>query len=169
VSSIIRADKWQNANGVAYNAVLQVVSTIKTDAFSTTSTSYTDITGLSVTITPRFNNSKVLIIASLNVGSTGASPITGLNLLRDSTAIYLGDAAGSRTRGSAAPRISSDSDTEETSIIFFDSPSTVSAVTYKIQMRTSSSTSFLNRTSLDSDVSGFVRTPSSITVMEIAQ
>ena len=32
--------------------VLQVVSATKTDTFSTTSTSFTDITGLSVSITP---------------------------------------------------------------------------------------------------------------------
>ena len=41
--------------------ILQVVSTTKTDTFSTTSTSYVDITGLSVSITPTSTSSKIFI------------------------------------------------------------------------------------------------------------
>ena len=46
-------------------AVLQVVSTTKTDTFSTSSTSYTDLTGVSASITPQ-TNSKVLVILNLH-------------------------------------------------------------------------------------------------------
>ena len=44
--------------------VLQVVSTAKTDTFSTSSTSFTDITGLSVAITPSATSSKILVFLS---------------------------------------------------------------------------------------------------------
>ena len=42
----------------------QVVSTTKTDGFSTSSTSVTDVTGLSVSITPTSTSSKVLFKTS---------------------------------------------------------------------------------------------------------
>ena len=69
--------------------VLQVVSTTKTDFFSTTSTTYVDVTGLSATITPSSTSSKIL------VSVTGASSGSADNsfgyavLLRDSTQILL--------------------------------------------------------------------------------
>ena len=43
--------------------VLQVVTTTKTDTFTTTSSSLTDITGLSASITPASTSNKILIIA----------------------------------------------------------------------------------------------------------
>jgi len=48
-------------------SVLQVVSTTKTDTFSTTSTTFTDVTGLSVTITPTSSSNQILVL----VGITG--------------------------------------------------------------------------------------------------
>ena len=50
--------KW--AAPAAGGKVAQVVSTTKTNSFSTSSTSFTDITGLSVTITPTLATSKIL-------------------------------------------------------------------------------------------------------------
>ena len=44
--------------------VLQVVSTTKTDTATTSSTSYSDISGLNLTITPSSASNKILIIAS---------------------------------------------------------------------------------------------------------
>ena len=48
--------------GASGGGIIQVVQTVKTDDASTTSNSYTDITGLSVTITPRSTSNKILII-----------------------------------------------------------------------------------------------------------
>ena len=42
--------------------ILQVVSTAKTDAFTTSSQSLVDITGLSATITPSATSSKILVL-----------------------------------------------------------------------------------------------------------
>ena len=45
-------------------SVLQVLSTTKTDTFSTTSVGPIDITGLSVAITPKYATSKIFITFS---------------------------------------------------------------------------------------------------------
>ncbi len=47
-----------------FGKVGQVVSTAKTDTFSTTSTSSTDITGMSVSITPTSTSSKILMMTN---------------------------------------------------------------------------------------------------------
>ncbi len=55
------------------------------------------------------------------------------------------------------------------SIIYLDSPSSTSALTYKVQGRTAGSgnTLYLNRSALDSDSDSYYRAGSSITLMEI--
>ena len=50
----------------ASGGIIQVKSTTKTDTFSTTSSSYTDITGLSVSITPTRSDSKILIFVTVH-------------------------------------------------------------------------------------------------------
>jgi len=67
--------------------VLQVKSTIKTDATSTTSTSYADITGLSVAITPSASSSKIFTLFNINVSNTQLSRDDFIRLMRGSTAI----------------------------------------------------------------------------------
>jgi len=69
---------------------LQAVQTIKTNAFSTTSTSFVDVTDFSVTITPRSTTSKILVLADVSVGHSRDDTNAVLRLLRDSTNIYLG-------------------------------------------------------------------------------
>ena len=56
-------------SGGGFGKILQVVSVFKGDRFHTTSTSFTDITGMSVTITPTVANSKILIQGSVNGGN----------------------------------------------------------------------------------------------------
>ena len=51
------------ASGVG-GKVLQVVSTVKTDTFTTSSGTFTDLTGMSVSITPSSASNKVLILLS---------------------------------------------------------------------------------------------------------
>lgn len=53
----------------AKGSILQVVPVFKGDRFRTTSTSFTDITGMSVTITPIAANSKILVQGSVNGGN----------------------------------------------------------------------------------------------------
>jgi hypothetical protein len=146
-------------------SILQVLSTAKTDTFSTASTSFVDVTGMSVTITPRSTSSKILIMIGAQVSMSGAD-CTTVKVLRGSTDIFIGDAAGSRPRVSSSKSFTSNG-IEAAPIIYLDSPATTSATTYKLQMRLASGTAYLNRSSSDGDNSAHPRTGSSITVMEV--
>lgn len=148
--------------------ILQVVSTTKTDTFSTTSTSYTDITGLSVSITPRETSSKVLVFANFQASVSGDIAVM-FQFVRGTTAISIGDAAGNRTRASASLLQSNITEQLGTfSFHFLDSPATTSATTYKVQTFVNAGTMYVGRTGSDSDLATRPRTASTITVMEIS-
>jgi 3-deoxy-D-arabino-heptulosonate 7-phosphate (DAHP) synthase len=66
--------------------IAQVISVFKADAFSTASTSFVDVTDLTVSITPTLDTSKVLIMAYVST-SASTSNDHFLNLNRGSTAI----------------------------------------------------------------------------------
>lgn len=146
----------------------QIVSTAKTDTFSTTSTTFVDITGLSASITPSATSSKILAIVSFSA-SVSADIAIMFRLMRDSTAINIGDAAGSRTRASAS-MIFNDSVMQQGTYNwqFLDSPATTAATTYKVQMFVNTGTGYINRTGLDNDAATRPRTAANITVMEIS-
>jgi len=150
-------------------SVLQVVSTTKTDTFTTTSTAFTTITGLTASITPSSSTSKILIIFSVTGSQEVNTNDAYIGLFRDSTQIALGDAAGSRIRYSFLLNTSNASWSTIGSMNFLDSPSTTSAISYSVRARTpSSGTLYINRGQNDSDGAfGASRTVSSITVMEI--
>jgi hypothetical protein len=69
--------------------VLQVKQTLKTNAFNTASTSFVDVTGLSVNITPSSTSSNVLIKVSLGALSMGGSPFL-FRILRDTSTFGIG-------------------------------------------------------------------------------
>jgi len=151
--------------------VLQVVTIEKTDTFSTTSNSYVDVTGLSVSITPTSATSKILVLFQINGSQNVGAGRASLKLLRGSTVINAGAAAGSRT-----PALGGFS-SQDTSIPsapvsgnYLDSPATTSSTTYKIQlaMTAGSGSAFINQTAQDSDNANQIRMASQITVMEIA-
>lgn len=148
--------------------ILQVVSTNKTDTFTTTSNTFADLTGFSATITPSSASSKIMVFANISSGSQLNSAVN-YKLVRGSTDIFIGDAAGSRVRVTKefyAPGFGSGTET----IQFLDSPATTSATTYKVQIRSSISGQIVavNRSITDTDNDTFVRSASSITLMEVA-
>jgi hypothetical protein len=152
--------------------VLQVVSATKTDTFSTSSTSFVDVTGLSVSITPTSASSKILVLMDVKLGSS-TNVSNFVKLVRNSTDIYVGDAAGNRIRATYANADDpSNQWMYQGSGVFLDSPSTTSSTTYKVQMLSEPSgntgTVYLNRSGEDADFNEFARAASSITVMEIA-
>ena len=153
-------------------SVLQVVETIKTDVFSTTSGVFTDITGLSVSITPSSASSKILVLAYAGSGSSSDGYSAAFRLLRDSTPIAIPDAAGSRLQAIFKIHCQSSGHTYFSSANFLDTPSTTSSVTYKLQMakQNGSTTLYVNRSGVDTDSSDayHARSISGITVMEIA-
>jgi hypothetical protein len=147
-------------------SVIQVVQTVKTDTFSTTSGSLVDVTGMSVSITPTSASNKILVMVHVVGGINPSGGNISFQLQRNGTAVYVGDASGSRLQGFQGGN-SDVSWTLSFTPIYLDSPSTTSAVTYKIQARTSN-TLFVNRTGEDPDSINRGRTASSITVMEIS-
>ena len=166
-----------NCTGVAKAAlpagcVLQVVSTTKTDTFTTSSTSPVDITGLSVSITPSSSSNKILITGSVCYGESTATPyLMGFLLVRNSTNICIADAAGSRSRWTFGGQgIYTTDNTVFAPLNFLDSPATTSATTYKIQAQAESpQTIYINRGGeSDGDTAITGRFTSTITVMEIA-
>jgi hypothetical protein len=148
-------------------SVLQVVSTTKTDTFSTVSSgSFVDVTGLSVSITPSSSSNKILVLYDTMIGPQD----TGFfRIVRDSTAIKQGDAAGGRIRttvGSISPGGNNDKLAPGAGS-YLDSPATTSSITYKIQVQNYSGTLVVNRSYNDSDASYSGRGASTITLMEI--
>ena len=146
--------------------IIQVVQTVKTDTFSTSSSSLVDITGLSVSITPSSSSNKILVMGNVigSVNTNGAN--MSFQLQRNGTAIYYGDAASLRFQGFEGANNYADWMLAFTPI-YLDSPATTSTLTYKIQTRTSN-TLYINRTGDDPDSYNRGRTACSITVMEVA-
>lgn len=151
-------------------AILQVVTTNKTDTFTTSSTSYADVTGLSVTVTPSSSTSKILV--SLSMCFSGDNTTNAyVRLVRGSTEIAVGDANGSRVQFTVSNyQGSSASNFAPTSgVLFLDSPATTSATTYKVQMRNQGTgTLYVNRSPSYSNNADSGTGISIITVMEVA-
>jgi hypothetical protein len=152
--------------------VLQVLSTSKTDVFSTSSTSYTDVTGLSVAITPSSSSNKILVMMDV-VGGSGNNVSMFLRLVRGSTAIHVGANPGSRYAATAgASDDPSNQFTMSMTGAVLDSPSTTSETIYKVQMATEGSgntgTCFINSSGDDNNNNQNGHYASSITVMEVS-
>ena len=159
--------------GLSAGKVLQVVSATKTDTASTTSTSFVS-SGLEVTITPSSTSSKILLIATPVIG-THHDNNSGTCFLRDSTALALGDAASNRSLYMSHSQYQYASyNGESHPITYLDSPSSTSAITYKVAYKmgnivnTTYGTLYLNRGPYDTDNTNYGRSSSTITAMEIA-
>ena len=152
----------------SYVGVVQVENTVKSDTFTFTTNSFVDVTGLSVSITPTSASNKILIIASISIGSSVTSSAL-FQLMRDSTAIGIGDAASSRTRTTGSTYSADGNVAYSVDATFLDSPATTSATTYKVQVRNANAanTGYVNRSVTDTDANGTVRTISTITAFEV--
>ena len=149
--------------------VIQVLSATKTNTFSTSNNSFTDIPSLSVTITPTSSSSKILVFGHCTGNGDGGTRVN-FRLVRGSTAICIGDANQDRVRafgGIYAPN--NDNTTETVSYVHLDSPSTTSATTYKVQVvNGDSNTVYVNRSDSFSNHVTHNSGTSSITVMEVS-
>ena len=140
----------------------------KTNTFtSSTATTWTDITGVSASITPTSAANLVEVDATLNYfASAGNAVFT--RLVRGSTAIGVGDAASSRTQASVANiRISETDSVQAVPFHWYDFPGSSSSQTYKFQFFLQAGTFYFNQTSSDTDVNVVPRTASQGTVTEI--
>tara|TARA_R100001129_G_scaffold26038_2_gene17353 strand:- start:3465 stop:4508 length:1044 start_codon:yes stop_codon:yes gene_type:complete len=150
--------------------VLQVVSTTKTDTFSTsTGGSFVDITGLSVAITPRSTSSKIFVLVNTQVGG---DEMFYIRLVRGSTAIAVADDDGANRIESTQGGVFQASNNDKAAPMgasFLDSPNTTSETTYKLQVRrhTGGSGLKVNASFSDSDSTFTGRGVSTITAMEV--
>ena len=155
--------------------ILQVVQAAKTDTASTTSGTYVTISGLSVDITPSSSSNKILVIADVKAGNDGGNGYY-LQIVRDSTAIYVGDAASGKQQ--CVQQTYGGGDTGEGKYgmakmggTFLDSPSTTSQVTYAVQFLrlggNSPQTLYVNRVGSETAGEYVGRAASSITAIEV--
>jgi hypothetical protein len=137
--------------------VLQVVQATTSTATEVASTTYAD-SGLTADITPSATSSKVLVIVSQNIQvSISDNGIKGyIKLLKDSTAIVTDSIVQILTGGATSNLMQLNH-----SIVYLDSPSTTSSLTYKTQMKVDD-TSSLGKIRAQDESS-----PSQITLIEI--
>ena len=162
---VLTAANMNNLRGAF--RILQVAQAAKTDTFSLASSTFTDITGLSVTITPYSNTSKFLLVAQINVGASAQG--AQLRFQGGNSGDYVGDAAGSRIRVAAEAFISDAQFMDEVTMIYLDSPATASAITYKVQIRNQAAAQiYVNRSHTDTDNANHALAASSLIVCEVS-
>ena len=113
-----------------------------------TNTSYADLGSFSLTITPTSASNKILLMVSFGSATGSGNNTTALRFTRDGTAVGVGEANGSRTRASfriIGSSYSSDNHAYPAMHYYVDSPSSTSAITYKVQNRNESGTFRINR------------------------
>ena len=156
---------------VTAGKILQVVSTTKTSAFFTTvNEAFTDITGLTLNITPSSTSSKIHIIVHTQMSG---NELFFIQLVRGSTAIGIGDSDSSNRVECSVGGDFQSSNNDKIAAMgfnFLDSPNTTSSTTYKLQCQIygTSKTLTVNRTFSDTDATYTGRGASTITAYEIA-
>ena len=143
--------------------ILQVEQNVKSDT-GTYGAGYHTL--CSVIITPKMSNSKFLLMSHVNGYQTYD---TSLFWERNGTAIGLGNAAGSRSRGFAEMDGTQRTNEQGNAAGFFiDSPNTTSPITYTLRLYVGSVTAYVNRSLDDADMFYDSRTITTLTVMEVA-
>lgn len=169
--------RYLAATTATNGTVLQVQSTTMSDTqVVSAKDTWTDITNLQATITPKSASSKIFITANISYGG-GDNVYGAARLVRGSIAIAIGNADSTRTRATTPLMVDNDASSgsaklSSASLSFLDSPATVSSTTYKLQVWNDSAVGGgavnINRTGNDATASFYVRGVSSITLMEIA-
>jgi len=161
-------------------AIIQVVEMKKTDTTSINpSTSWADVSGLAITITPTSASNKILLTGMINHSHVGQH--IGSRIVRSvggSDAIptgWVGDASGSRTQtltGNWGFSAEANDGNEMLNIsIIDDSHNTTSAITYKFQMfeySSSSEIAYFNRSHNNTDAAYSYLAVSTMIAMEVA-
>ena len=145
--------------------VKQVVTGTLTTSTTTTSTSYVD-TGLTATITPTSSTSKILVVlgAANYIQNSSFNNYTALGLNRNGTLVQETTQMVDMTAGSGGTQ--GVSYQTQIALGYLDSPSTTSAVTYKVQFKLES-TSYSATTTFNKTFNAVTNT-STITLLEIS-
>ena len=151
--------------------IIQVQSQTQDAYWTTTSSSFTDISGLSVSITPNESASKILVLWGVQYCSDNGGSRMAIRLLRGSSAIAIGQQRSARVQATGSSETAGGGGNMKCcSGQHLDSPSTTSATTYKFQAACIDGSIFkLNSSVNDSNISSYANVASFITVMEVAQ
>ena len=161
----------------ANGGIIQVVQTYKTDTFSSSigvGAETGDVTGLTATITPSSNSSKILVFLDLNMGldNSNSGNRVAATLYRGGSKLdaSTGDASGSTIRVTAQGATSNNEKSDGINSCFLDSPATTSAITYSVRLRHGRGATcnvFINRPGTMYDYNYGHKCGSSITLMEV--
>jgi hypothetical protein len=134
-----------------------VVSTQKTDSFTTTSGSFVAVDGLSATITPTKATSKILVFADFTFSnSSNDLNSTFVTLFRGATDLGTGTIGVKGGRNVLEMQ-------QDAAVMLLDSPATASATTYEIRIKVDGGTGRINQRP-----GGASRGTSRITLVEVA-
>lgn len=160
----------------APGSVVQIQQAVKSDTFTSNSSSWLDITGLSVSITPFLTTSKILVKYSVQTSIVSGGYACLLKLQRNGVDIGVGvptsSAVATTTQAFSDAATASGYPIYNQTMEYLDSPISVTTLTYKIQARgwvSSSGSYYINMSQQDLGTVNFGRGISTITVMEIAQ
>ncbi len=148
--------------------IIQIKQTVVTSTKSTTSTSFENISGLAVSITPTRADSKIMLMAQLSLSQENWVKrihllITGGNAATN----YIGDdGTGIESALTICTRVNDGYAQLPAYLNYLDSPSTTSSVTYQVQWRVEANTGYLNRSHGGDSLSGL--NASTITAMEVS-
>lgn len=164
-SSAVTAATTVPTTAMPSGSIINVQSVVvSTSTASTSSTTPTNISGLTVTLTPRSTSSKFLLSCMIN---TGYSSSTGgwvyHNFARSGTNLVF--SSGGTANTFADTRHGDNGSMLTTHFQYTDSPATTSSITYTVRWSVySGHTAYLNRRGVDAYFQG----SSTFTVMEIA-
>jgi len=175
VNSIIPVSGVPTGGG---GGITQIIQTVKTDTFSQSSlndSTFSNDTGLNVTITPTSTSSKIRVTGSVVISMDQDNDGYGIGLFKGSSVISgaIGNSDGNRTSCTSMSFAQSyGGECRTLPFDFIDSPATTSATTYGIRIiffsGSSSTTVYLNRSQSDDNNVYRPRSISTITAMEVS-
>ena len=157
-------------SAMASGSIIQVVSTTKQDVFSmSASSTYTAITGLSVSITPSSASNKILIFGTIYTSTSTDDYANVFALYKGGSHLTASSGTGSGNRYGAAMKIRSDGagNAKHLHHEYLDTAGGTSAITYQYYMAAETN-GYVGRTGNDGDAWYQARCPSTITAMEVA-
>ena len=134
------------------------------------STTFYDIAGLSLSITPRDLNSKIYLVGSINAGQFGNGYTAYFRFTRDGVAVGSSNSLGNGKEAHSGFRSGNEYQHNNISMNFLDSPISSSAINYKVQICNTggaSYPSYINRPH-SPDTTWMFGTMTVLTAMEIA-
>lgn len=164
VNSIIPTGGVPTGGG---GGITQIVSATKSDtsSFSASTSSPSSLESIfPISITPTSSSHKILVRFVMTIGVANSTAVTGALCRKigggSETILGLGDASGSRDRITHGIAVNNAHNISTLTVEFLDSPATTSACKYylKLDQMTGSSTSYyIGRSHVDSDMSSYAR------------